>query len=87
MAGPDPKKLLTLGSGSGILPSMTIRYRFEQDTPEGTWTSPDIFEAQDLRHVRQAIIAGFLMGRGYRAIDAESGALLYGLDAKGNPCK
>lgn len=36
---------------------MTIRYRLRQQTPEGLWTSAEVFEAETMLHVRQNVIA------------------------------
>lgn len=63
--------------------TMTIRYTLHQWLPDGTrWISPETFTAADVRHVRQAVIAGFLAGQPRWAED-ETGAVIYGLDARG----
>lgn len=62
-----------------------IRYRFRQVQKSGeVWVSPDFFEAPTLRHVRQAVLAGFFYGEPRQA-ETEAGELICGLDANGNP--
>ena len=61
-----------------------IRYRIHQNTKrDGTWTAPFPAEAREHRHIAQAIIAGFLSGEARWATNEDTGAFIYGLDAKG----
>lgn len=60
-----------------------IRYTLHQWCKDGErWTSPETFTADTIAHVRQAVIAGYLAGEPRWAED-EQGAVIYGLDARG----
>ncbi len=66
---------------------MPYRYVLKQRLADGTvWTSSEVFEGE-IRHVRQAVIAGFLDGQARWAetsADSENpGFLLYGLNRFG----
>lgn len=64
---------------------MAIKYVIEQDTKnDGLWTS-DPHEADDMREVRQTIVAGWF-GEARRAV-APDGKILFGVDAKGKPIR
>jgi hypothetical protein len=59
-----------------------MRIRYEQTTTDGLWTS-DVFTVRDDREARQGVVAGHVYGSERRAVDADTGRTVYGLDAKG----
>jgi hypothetical protein len=62
---------------------MNMRWKYQQDTPEGRWTSTEVFEG-DTRAAVQGVIAGHLLGQPRAAIEEGTGRVVYALDAHGN---
>ena len=63
---------------------MNIRWKYQQDTPEGgRWTSTEVFEGE-YRAAVQGVIAGHLLGQPRAAIEEGTGRVVYALDALGN---
>lgn len=60
-----------------------MRWKYQQDTPQGRWTSTEVFEG-DYRAAVQGVIAGHLLGQARAAIEEETGRVVYALDANGN---
>lgn len=62
---------------------MNMRWKFQQDTPQGRWTSTEVFEG-DYRAAVQGVIAGHLLGQSRAAIEEGTDRVIYALDAHGN---
>ncbi len=62
---------------------MNMRWKYQQDTPQGRWTSTEVFEG-DYRAAVQGVIAGHLLGQARAAIEEGTGRVVYALDAHGN---
>lgn len=61
-----------------------IRYELHQRCKDGlTWHSSVTFEAQSMRHVRQAVVAGFIHGEPRWATNADTGETVFGLGSDG----
>lgn len=60
-----------------------MRWKYQQDTPQGRWTSEGVFEG-DYRAAVQGVLAGHLLGHARAAIEEETGRVIYALDANGN---
>ena len=62
---------------------VNMRWKYQQDTPQGHWTSTEVFEG-DYRAAVQGVIAGHLLGQARAAIEEGTGRVVYALDAQGN---
>jgi hypothetical protein len=60
-----------------------IRYILKQEISPGEIWRSDEFEAPTVRHVAQAVIAGFLAKQPRWAETPDGKHVIYGLDAKG----
>ncbi len=60
-----------------------IVYRLKQRTKTGVWTSPENFEARTTHEVKQAVIAGFIIGEERWAEDCRSDKVIFGMRANG----
>lgn len=65
---------------------MTIRYRLHSIERDGTeWTSSESFIAETAQHVKQAVIAGYLLRTSRWATEEGTGRFIVGIDKLASP--
>jgi len=60
------------------------KFRFQQITPRGLWTSPGVFEAE-YDEIVEMVHGAHAPGQPRAAVEADSARVIYALDAQGNP--
>jgi len=60
------------------------KFRFQQLTPRGLWTSPGVFEAE-YDEIVEMVHGAHAPGQPRAAVDVDSACVIYAVDAQGNP--
>jgi hypothetical protein len=59
-----------------------VKFRFQQLTKRGLWTSPGVFE-DDLEGIVKSVVDGHVHGQPRAAVECETGRVIFALDAYG----
>jgi hypothetical protein len=62
-----------------------VKFRFQQLTKRGLWTSPGVFE-DDREGIVKSVVDGHVLGQPRAAVDCDTGCVIYALDAYGQEC-
>jgi hypothetical protein len=62
-----------------------VKFRFQQLTKRGLWTSPGVFE-DDLDGIVKSVGDGHVVGQPRAAVECDTGRVIFALDAYGQEC-